>query len=63
MTGNQWFKSTHSGPDGCVEIARHGDEFLVRDSKDPDGHVLRFNRTEWTAFVQGVEDGQFRFES
>ena len=29
----------------------------MRDSKDPDGPVLRFTGAEWTAFVAGVQDG------
>lgn len=39
------------------------DEILVRDSKDPDGPVLRFTRREWEAFLGGIEDGQFRFSN
>jgi hypothetical protein len=35
-----WRKSSHSGPDtDCVEI--HHDLLSVRDSKNPDGAVLR----------------------
>lgn len=43
----------------CVEVAAAGDEILVRDSKDPDGTVLRFTLDEWTAFTAGVRAGQF----
>jgi hypothetical protein len=35
------------------------DVVLVRNSKDPNGPVLRFTRAEWEAFVGGVEDGDF----
>lgn len=45
----------------CVEVNCNcqNDEILVRDSKDREGPVLRFNRDEWTAFLAGVRDGQF----
>lgn len=58
----EWKKSTKSGPhtDNCVEV---GGEFtgdiLIRDSKDPDGPILRFTPDEWTAFIGGVKDGEF----
>lgn len=31
----------------------------VRDSKDPDGPVLRFSSAEWAAFVAGARAGEF----
>jgi hypothetical protein len=54
-----WRKSSHSGSNGCVEVARVGDLIAVRDSKDPEGGVLLFNAREWRAFVAGVRDGEF----
>ncbi len=59
-----WHKSTRSGGNGsnssCVEVtdALPG-EVAVRDSKDPDGAVLVFTRTEWAAFIGRVKDGEF----
>jgi Domain of unknown function (DUF397) len=44
----------------CVEVAilpPYG--VAVRDSKDPDGPILKFNSDEWNAFILGVKDGQF----
>jgi hypothetical protein len=32
---------------------------LVRDSKNPNGPVLRFSHEEWQAFLHGVLDGEF----
>jgi hypothetical protein len=55
----EWRKSSHSGNNGCVEVARVGDLIAVRDSKDPEGGVLLFNTREWRAFVAGVRDGEF----
>jgi hypothetical protein len=57
-----WRKSTHSGTNGgdCVEVADLADGGrAVRDSKNPQGAVLTFTRSEWQAFIAGVHDGQF----
>jgi Domain of unknown function (DUF397) len=58
VTAN-WRKSSHSGANGCVEVARSGDQIAVRDSKDPSGAVLQFTAHEWRAFLAGVRDGEF----
>jgi hypothetical protein len=52
-------KSTKSTSGACVEVARDGDEILVRNSRDPAGPVLRVSREAWDAFRQGVADGEF----
>jgi uncharacterized protein DUF397 len=56
-----WFKSAHSGDAnmGCVEVGKTDAVVAVRDSKDPKGPVLRFDRGEWLAFIAGVKDGEF----
>ena len=54
-----WRKSSHSGSNGCIEVARSGDQVAVRDSKDPSGPVLVFTPHEWRAFLDGVRDGEF----
>lgn len=56
-----WRTSSASGGAGnCVEVAfTNSDEVWVRDSKDPDGAMLRFTRQEWRAFVAGVRQGEF----
>jgi hypothetical protein len=44
----------------CVEIAAlPGGGVAVRDSKDPEGPILRFTAGEWAAFVEGVAAGEF----
>lgn len=52
-----WIKSSYSGSQGseCVEVAALPDGVAVRDSKDPDGPVLRFTAVEWRAFVARVK--------
>jgi hypothetical protein len=53
-----WIKSSYSGSQGseCVEVASLADGGrAVRDSKDPDGPVLRFSVGEWRAFVRRLK--------
>jgi hypothetical protein len=50
----RWRKSSYSGNGGgdCVEVARNLPGVVaVRDSKDPDGPVLSFTRSEWERFI------------
>jgi hypothetical protein len=55
-----WRKSSYSGDQGnCVEVITASGGMAVRDSKDPDGPVLRFTDSEWRAFIAGVKDGEF----
>jgi hypothetical protein len=58
-----WRKSSRSGNNGCVEVALDPAEVAVRDSKDRNGPVLRFNAHEWEAFLAGVRNGEFEYES
>jgi hypothetical protein len=54
-----WQRSHACLEANCVEINVDTGEVLVRDSKDPEGPVLRFTTDEWAAFVEGVTAGQF----
>jgi hypothetical protein len=55
-----WRKATASDGQGqCVELADLGDTIGMRDSKDPDGPVLRFTRTEVAAWLAGAKAGEF----
>lgn len=56
-----WQKSPRCDSGNCVEIAQADGGFLVRDSKDPDGPMLRFSRPEWEAFVESIREGDFQF--
>jgi hypothetical protein len=56
-----WRKSSRCSSSACVEVARVAGEYLIRDSKDPEGTVLSFSAAEWKAFVEGVAAGDFRF--
>ncbi|MBD3010980.1 MULTISPECIES: DUF397 domain-containing protein [unclassified Streptomyces] len=56
-----WFKSSYSGGDQgeCLEVARGHADVPVRDSKNPDGPVLMFEPSAWSAFVSAVKRGEF----
>ena len=60
-TYGPWTKSSRSGFSGdCIEVAGlTGDTIHVRDSKNPNGPVLRFVASGWNAFIGGVNDGRF----
>jgi hypothetical protein len=58
----QWRKSSYCSNGTCIEVAEVAGEFLIRDSKSPAQSPLRFTADEWTAFVRGVNEGQFTFE-
>ncbi|MFJ8624620.1 DUF397 domain-containing protein [Kitasatospora sp. NPDC093550] len=55
-----WVKSTYSSEEGgqCVEVALTGAVVHVRDSKDPDGPVLRIASAGWAAFVRFASASQ-----
>jgi hypothetical protein len=57
----RWRKSSFSVNSGnCVELSPlAGGGVAVRDSKDPDGPVLRFTAAEWAAFRAGEAAGEF----
>ena len=49
-------KSSHSAHDGeCVEVARNiPPTIAVRDSKNPDGPMLRLAPTAWREFTRSL---------
>jgi hypothetical protein len=56
-----WVKSTHSnGQANCVEVCTsEPGTVTVRDSKDRQGLKLALSHQAWSAFVQGINQGQF----
>lgn len=61
LNGAEFRKSSLSGPysDNCVEVAFVDGGVAVRDSKDQSGPVLSFTPTEWDAFREGAQLGEF----
>ncbi len=63
MTGDdlsraQWRKSSYSGNTGnCVEVAITESVVGIRDSKEPDGGMLRVSREEWQGFIEEMTHG------
>jgi hypothetical protein len=52
LAGAVWRKSSHSGAgNDCVEIALVETGAAVRDSKNPQGSVLRFSDQNWSSFL------------
>ncbi|MEU7619812.1 DUF397 domain-containing protein [Micromonospora rifamycinica] len=54
-----WRKSARSSANGsdCVEVAEFSEVLAVRDSKDPGGPALLFDRGAWSSFVVGLRRG------
>jgi hypothetical protein len=57
----RWIKSSLSFSNGnCVQVATLPDGMIgIRNSKHPDGPVLRFTPDEWKAFLAGPLCGEF----
>ncbi|GAA3235668.1 DUF397 domain-containing protein [Dactylosporangium siamense] len=49
-----WRRSQACASTACVEIAEQLSAFFVRDSKDTDGSVLKFQRADWGSFIAGI---------
>ncbi|TDC63661.1 DUF397 domain-containing protein [Actinomadura sp. GC306] len=57
-----WRKSSYTGggnDDACVEMAESGDRVWVRDSKDPEGERLVFEREAFAGLLERVRRGEF----
>jgi hypothetical protein len=60
-SGLRWIKSSLSFANGnCVEVADLPDGGIgVRNSRNPEGAILRFTPGEWHAFLGGAKNGEF----
>ena len=57
----QWRRAKRCGSNACIEVARSGEQYLVRDSKRPEIKPLEFTAAEWDAFLAGARSGDFDF--
>jgi hypothetical protein len=56
----QWRKAQASVANGaCVEVATAGKVVAIRDSKNPDGHVIFSPREEFGEFLNVAKRGAF----
>jgi hypothetical protein len=59
-----WRKAQRSIADGeCVEVAQAEDCIAVRDSKDPNGAVLRYKAAKWKSFVKTTKKADWYLSS
>ena len=56
-----WRRARRCATGTCIEVATDGEQYFVRDSKDPQAAPLKFDREEWATFVAGVRAGDFDF--
>jgi Domain of unknown function (DUF397) len=58
LSSAAWRKSSHSGSNGCVEVAFVGGQVAVRDSKTRNA-VLLFTPVQWQEFMGAIRNGRF----
>jgi hypothetical protein len=56
LDGARWRKSSYSAGNGgdCLEACDAHGTILVRDSKNPEGAVLRFGAGAWRTFAKEI---------
>ena len=55
-----WRKARRSVATGeCVEVAPIVGNIVVRDSMNPDGHVLQYSAASWRSFLKAAKTGNF----
>lgn len=53
------FKLSSTTHKCCCVAVRVRKKVDIRDTKNPKGPTLSFNKDEWKAFVEGVKNGEF----
>jgi hypothetical protein len=52
-----WWRASTCGDGACVEVAKFGEDVLVRNSTDPTGPALRISRLRFARFIADVKAG------
>lgn len=47
-----WRKSSYCKTDDCVEVCKVGGTVLLRNSRDPQGPILKFSTEDWATFIE-----------
>jgi Domain of unknown function (DUF397) len=53
-----WRVARRCNGGACIRVAATGDGVVIGNSQ-PDGPVISYSRAEWTAFVEGIRQGDF----
>jgi hypothetical protein len=53
-----WRKSRACASSACVEVATGKTAYLVRDSADPEGASLAFDRAGWASFIAALQNDE-----
>jgi hypothetical protein len=59
LANARWIKSSYSHEGTCVEVALGAAWAAMRDSKNPEGPALVFDRAAMEHFLAGVRSGEF----
>jgi hypothetical protein len=54
-----WHSSSRCAAGHCVEVAKVGETYLLRDGRNPDTPPVRFSAEEWATFKDAVVRGEF----
>jgi hypothetical protein len=54
-----WVRSSRCESNACVEVAQIGEDVALRDSKNPDQHLL-LSKAAWSAFIGAIKDGSYQ---
>jgi hypothetical protein len=54
-----WRKASLCQGGECVEVARLNNMIVMRDSKDPRGHMLYYATEEFRSFVRSIKAGRY----
>jgi hypothetical protein len=57
----QWRRGSQCSGANCVEVAKVADQYLIRDSKNPQLVAHSFTEGEWSAFVAAIKADEFVF--